>query len=78
MTLDPKQLASQIGTDATALQNTASDPSHNVWVGASAGTGKTKVLTDRVLRLLLPKEGEGEGRKLRKYFMHHIHQGRSQ
>ena len=61
MTLDPKQLASQIGTDATALQNTASDPSHNVWVGASAGTGKTKVLTDRVLRLLLPKEGEGEG-----------------
>lgn len=61
MTLNPKQLAAQIGADATALQNTASDPSHNVWVGASAGTGKTKVLTDRVLRLLLPKEGEGEG-----------------
>ena len=31
----------------------ASDPAHSVWVSASAGTGKTKVLTDRVLRLLL-------------------------
>lgn len=40
--------------DATALQNLASDPSHHVWVSASAGTGKTKVLTDRVLRLMLP------------------------
>ncbi len=35
------------------LQFAASDPNHSVWVGASAGTGKTKVLTDRVLRLLL-------------------------
>ena len=34
-------------------QIVASDPSHSVWVSASAGTGKTKVLTDRVLRLLL-------------------------
>lgn len=31
----------------------AADPSYSVWVSASAGTGKTKVLTDRVLRLLL-------------------------
>jgi ATP-dependent helicase/nuclease subunit A len=31
----------------------ASDPNHSVWVSASAGTGKTKILTDRVLRLLL-------------------------
>ena len=31
----------------------ASDPRASVWVSASAGTGKTKVLTDRVLRLLL-------------------------
>ena len=29
------------------------DPERTVWVAASAGTGKTKVLTDRVLRLLL-------------------------
>lgn len=31
----------------------ASNPEISVWVSASAGTGKTKVLTDRVLRLLL-------------------------
>ncbi len=37
----------------TAAQHRASDPAASVWVGASAGTGKTKVLTDRVLRLLL-------------------------
>ena len=34
-------------------QRSASHPETSVWVGASAGTGKTKVLTDRVLRLLL-------------------------
>jgi ATP-dependent helicase/nuclease subunit A len=38
---------------AAQEQRRASDPSHSVWVGASAGTGKTKVLTDRVLNLLL-------------------------
>ena len=37
----------------TPAQHRASDPAASVWVGASAGTGKTKVLTDRVLRLLL-------------------------
>jgi ATP-dependent helicase/nuclease subunit A len=37
----------------TAAQMTAADPAHSAWVGASAGTGKTKVLTDRVLRLML-------------------------
>ncbi len=31
----------------------ASDPTVSAWVDASAGTGKTTVLTDRVLRLLL-------------------------
>lgn len=34
-------------------QRRAADPHTSVWVGASAGTGKTKVLTDRLLRLLL-------------------------
>ena len=34
-------------------QQRASDPSASAWVAASAGTGKTRVLTDRVLRLLL-------------------------
>ena len=37
----------------TAAQRQASAPEASVWVDASAGTGKTKVLTDRVLRLLL-------------------------
>ena len=35
------------------LQILASDPNYSVWVSASAGTGKTKILTDRVLRLLI-------------------------
>jgi ATP-dependent helicase/nuclease subunit A len=40
-------------------QKRASNPNLNVWVAASAGTGKTKVLVDRVLRLMLPRMGEG-------------------
>lgn len=39
--------------DASAKQRKAADPEASVWVVASAGTGKTKVLTDRVLTLLL-------------------------
>lgn len=35
------------------LQQLASNPNHSAWVFASAGSGKTKILTDRVLRLLL-------------------------
>lgn len=42
--------------DASAMQRTASDPNISSWVSASAGSGKTKVLTDRMLRLLLPRE----------------------
>lgn len=40
--------------DPNVLQARASHPQSNVWVNASAGTGKTKVLIDRLLRLLLP------------------------
>lgn len=43
----------------TKEQLLASDPSISAWVSASAGTGKTKVLTDRVLRLLLTGERPG-------------------
>ncbi|MCZ6448927.1 MAG: double-strand break repair helicase AddA [Alphaproteobacteria bacterium] len=41
------------GADAKVAQRKAADTKASVWVGASAGTGKTKVLTDRVLSLLL-------------------------
>lgn len=47
---------------ASSRQRRASDPTYSVWVGASAGTGKTKVLTDRVLNLLL--QGTPPGRLL--------------
>ncbi len=39
--------------DPDLQQRRAADPTANVWVAASAGSGKTKVLTDRVLSLLL-------------------------
>ncbi len=39
--------------DPNVAQRGASDPGASVWVMASAGTGKTKVLTDRVLSLML-------------------------
>ncbi|MEN3976504.1 double-strand break repair helicase AddA [Emcibacter sp. SYSU 3D8] len=37
----------------TAEQDRAANPGVSAWVGASAGTGKTHMLTNRVLRLLL-------------------------
>ena len=44
---------SEIGRLANASQQEAIDPHASAWVSASAGTGKTKVLTERVLSLLL-------------------------
>ena len=38
---------------ANAEQLSASDPAVSAFVGASAGSGKTKLLTDRLLRLML-------------------------
>jgi ATP-dependent helicase/nuclease subunit A len=38
---------------AQARQGEASDPAASAWVGASAGSGKTRVLIERVLRLLV-------------------------
>ncbi len=40
------------------IQQHASNPLSSVWVSANAGTGKTKVLVDRLLRLLLPRQTE--------------------
>lgn len=39
--------------DATERQRTAAAPDLSAWIGANAGSGKTKVLIDRVARLLL-------------------------
>ncbi|PZQ48639.1 MAG: double-strand break repair helicase AddA [Micavibrio aeruginosavorus] len=50
-------------SEATVKQRSASDPGVSAWVGASAGSGKTKVLTDRMLRLLLPRENRESGTK---------------
>ncbi|ALE03292.1 double-strand break repair helicase AddA [Bartonella ancashensis] len=38
---------------ALDAQTTATDPTTNVWVSANAGSGKTHVLSERVIRLLL-------------------------
>ena len=42
-----------IPSDTRASQALASDPARSIWVEANAGSGKTFVLTQRVLRLLL-------------------------
>lgn len=53
------ELVKQAKKAASARQNEASNPRISAWVEASAGTGKTKVLSDRVLRLLLDKVAPG-------------------
>ncbi len=50
---EPRAVLSTAPPDPTASQRLAADPSVSAWVDASAGSGKTKVLTDRVLALLL-------------------------
>ena len=42
-----------IPRETIADQNSAANPVDSVWVSANAGSGKTHVLTERVIRLLL-------------------------
>ena len=39
--------------EATRRQIIAAEPTASTWLSANAGSGKTRVLTDRVARLLL-------------------------
>lgn len=56
MSISPATITKQdTRPDPNNAQRAAADPEASVWVAASAGSGKTKVLTDRVLRLLLPR-----------------------
>jgi len=47
-------------TGHTAAQVIAADPAQSVWVSANAGTGKTHVLIERILRLLLSGSRPGK------------------
>ncbi len=53
MTAKAAKIRSADGVDPQAAQRPAANPEASVWVAASAGTGKTKVLVDRVLSLML-------------------------
>lgn len=50
---DVKKRKEHLSQTAFCQQTAAANPSKTVWVEASAGTGKTRVLSDRVVRLLL-------------------------
>src|SRR3954463_12819458 len=49
-----------IPADVLSVQRTASDPALSAWVGANAGAGKTHVLAQRVIRLLLRGTAPGK------------------
>lgn len=53
MTSDTAANSATAVEEATRNQRDAADPAVSAWVAASAGSGKTKVLTDRLLNLLL-------------------------
>ena len=51
--------ARKIPETTQARQARASDPAASAWVSANAGSGKTHVLTQRVVRLLLAGNAPG-------------------
>lgn len=53
-------MADTIPPQTLQSQSIASDPAHSAWVSANAGSGKTFVLTLRVIRLLLDNVKPGQ------------------
>ena len=53
--IETKALGDSAYQSAEQAQRLAADPDHSAWVEANAGSGKTKVLIDRVARLLLQR-----------------------
>jgi ATP-dependent helicase/nuclease subunit A len=51
--MSERPLLDPLPFDIGDRQRRAADPSSSIWVEANAGSGKTRVLTNRVLRLLL-------------------------
>ncbi len=60
----------EIPPAVSARQHEASDPEVSAWASANAGSGKTHVLTQRVIKLLLGGEDPAQNP------LHHLHQGR--
>ncbi|ASC05718.1 double-strand break repair helicase AddA [Acetobacter pasteurianus] len=58
MSISAQKALQKAISQANAQQALASDPSASVFVSASAGSGKTKLLIDRLLRLMLPRLAE--------------------
>ncbi len=50
----------QISLGTISRQHRASDPAHSAWVSANAGSGKTYVLAQRVIRLMLAGVSAGK------------------
>ncbi len=51
--MNERPLHDPLDPDITGAQRRAANPLSSIWVEANAGSGKTRVLTDRVLRLML-------------------------
>ncbi len=51
--MNERPLFDPLAEHIVTAQRSAADPRASIWVEANAGSGKTRVLTDRVLRLML-------------------------